>query len=100
MDVHQEKEVKNPKSKYYFNEEILYFYHRFAFMKVVLPYFDSEWSFAQFRVPDTRTLVSFNTECLIVISYEGNYYLSSFDNVIGGECQMKKQIKFIATEEI
>lgn len=68
-------------------------------MKVVLPYFDSEWSFAQFRIPDTRSLVSFNGDSLIVVSYEGNYYLCSFDCTNGGECQSKKQIKFINFQE-
>lgn len=35
----------------------------FAFMRAVLPkYFSSEWSFAQFRVPDTRSVVSFGAE--------------------------------------
>ena len=69
-------------------------------MKVVLPYFDSEWSFAQLKAPDTtKTLVCFNTDSLIVISYEGNHFLCRFDNINGGECQIKKQIKFIYTEE-
>ena len=35
----------------------------FAFMRAVLPkYFSSEWSFAQFRVPDTRSLCAFGAE--------------------------------------
>jgi hypothetical protein len=35
----------------------------FAFMRGLLPkYFSSEWSFAQFRVPETRALVAFGQE--------------------------------------
>lgn len=56
-------------------------------MKYVLPYFDSEWSFAKFRVQDTRTKVGFGPEphSIIVISYEGNYYSATFDPIAGGE---------------
>ena len=71
-------------------------------MKVVLPYFDSEWSFAQFRIQDSKSLVSFSpdSDSLIVTTFEGNYYLANFDSVNGGECQTKKQTKFISFEEI
>jgi len=35
----------------------------FSFMKGILPkYFSSEWSYAQFRVPDTRSIVAFGSE--------------------------------------
>lgn len=35
----------------------------FSFMKGILPkYFSSEWSFSQFRVPDTRSIVAFGQE--------------------------------------
>jgi WD40 repeat protein len=43
----------------------------FKFMKGLFSYFDSEWSFAQFRIPDTRSVVAFGPEeknCII-----GNY---------------------------
>lgn len=41
----------------------------FSFMKGILPkYFTSEWSFAQFRVPDTRSMVAFGQEPNTVIS--------------------------------
>jgi hypothetical protein len=35
----------------------------FSFMRGLLPkYFSSEWSFAQFRVPETRTICAFGSE--------------------------------------
>lgn len=35
----------------------------FSFMRGILPkYFSSEWSFAQFRVPETRTICAFGVE--------------------------------------
>lgn len=33
-----------------------------VFSKVLPKYFSSEWSFAQFRVPDVRTIVAFGSE--------------------------------------
>lgn len=40
----------------------------FSFMKGILPkYFSSEWSFAQFRVPDTRSIVAFGAEPYTII---------------------------------
>lgn len=66
-------EAKNPKSK-------------LSFMKYIMPYFDSEWSFAQFKVPDTKTKVAFGADQnnIIVISQEGNYYTATFDIEKGG----------------
>ena len=67
-------------------------------MKYILPYFDSEWSFAKFRVQDTRTKVGFGPDpnSIIVISYEGNYYSATFDPILGGEC---KRDLFLKIEE-
>lgn len=66
-------------------------------MKSVLPYFNSEWSFAQFRVSDNRTKTAFSSDSsqIIIISYDGNYYIASFDEVNGGECIKQNNCKFI-----
>eukprot|EP00736_Rhodelphis_marinus_P008719 Rmarinus@m.19111 len=61
-----------------------------SFMKGLLPkYFSSEWSFAQFRVPDSRTICAFGAErnSIIIISSEGSFYKVVFDDVRGGECR-------------
>jgi WD40 repeat protein len=42
-------EVKNPTST-------------FKFMKGIIPYFNSEWSFAKFRIPDAKAEVAFGPE--------------------------------------
>jgi WD repeat-containing protein 45 len=58
-----------------------------SFMKKMLPkYFNSEWSYAQFRVKDARTICTFSSEetVLIVITADGIYYEVNFD--AGGEC--------------
>ena len=49
--------------------------HVFKFMKKLNKYFDSEWSFAKFRVTDSRTLCTFDKdENLVVVSADGTYY--------------------------
>ena len=73
--------------------------NRFECLKVIFPYFDSEWSFAQFRISDLRGIATFGHEpnTIIVISYEGNYYYARFDPVNGGEC-LKQQQNKLASE--
>jgi len=67
--------AKNPKSK-------------FSFMKFLSPYFDSEWSFAQYKVMDSRTKVAFAKEdySIYIIGYDGNFYTVNYDPISGGEC--------------
>ncbi|MCQ2818257.1 MAG: hypothetical protein MJ252_13400 [archaeon] len=58
-------------------------------------YFNSEWSYAQFRINDLKSICAFGPDnSLIVVSSEGNYYQATFDPKIGGEC-MKTQEKNI-----
>lgn len=90
----------------------------FNFMSSVLPsYFSSQWSFAQYRVPDLpqyrqtdrvpdpRTIVSFGADnSLIVISANGIFYKAVFDpNTQGSECVTESHARFMqiaaATEE-
>ncbi len=59
-------------------------------IKGILPkYFESEWSFAKFRIPkgdnSQYQTCAFNKEgtCLIVISSEGTYYLASIPKTKG-----------------
>lgn len=59
-------------------------------MKKLLPkYFSSEWSFAQFRVPDVRSIVAFGyldeNACIfvgIIAGYEWNSAHLEFKSVI------------------
>jgi hypothetical protein len=57
-------------------------------MKMLVPYFDSEWSFARFRINETHSKVAFGPEpnSIIVVSYDGNYYMATFDPNEGGDC--------------
>lgn len=70
--------------------------HVFKFMKKFSKYFDSEWSFAKFRVTDSRTICAFTKdENLVVISADGTYYLARLDTKNGGECKKIEEKKFV-----
>ena len=51
-------------------------------------YFNSEWSFAQFKVNGNKTICTFGPDnTIIVISNDGKYYQASYDPNKGGECK-------------
>ncbi|CAG9331261.1 WDR45B_2 [Blepharisma stoltei] len=63
----------------------------FSFLKYVLKgYFESERSFAVFRVRDAKTICAFGAvkNTLVVLNADGCYYLASFNPDEGGECQL------------
>ena len=65
-----------------------------SFMKKLLPkYFDSEWSYAQFRVPDGKALCAFNDDgtTLIAVTTDGSYYLADIPRK-KGDC-VQREIK-------
>jgi len=48
---------------------------------------DSEWSFSQYRIVDSKSKVVFAPEYgLIVVSYEGNFYKVKYNPETGGDC--------------
>jgi len=61
-------------------------------------YLKSEWSFAQYRVPDVKSIVCFGTErnSIIVVTAEGMYYKAIFDPEHGGsQATRESYAKFI-----
>lgn len=74
-----------------------------SFVKGFLPkYFSSEWSLAQFRLPEcSRSLVAFGPQAntLIVVSMEGTYYKVAFDPTGAGQCVQQAFCKFMKTQE-
>jgi WD repeat-containing protein 45 len=72
-----------------------------SFMKAVLPkYFSSEWSFAQFRIPQTRPAIAcFGPEpnTLIVVTADGAYFKANF-GPSGGEASRTAYAQFCALE--
>lgn len=68
-----------------------------SFVKGFLPkYFSSEWSFAQFRVGEFRSICAFGSEpnTIIVLTSDGGYHKTSFEK--GGEALPGTYVKFIA----
>lgn len=62
--------------------------HSLSRLSSVLPaYFSSEWSLAQFRVPDSRCIACFGQEphSVVIVCASGAYYKARFDPHRGGE---------------
>ncbi|KAG0463692.1 hypothetical protein HPP92_019761 [Vanilla planifolia] len=67
-----------------------------SFMRGVLPkYFSSEWSFAQFRLPEvTRFIAAFGTEnTVMIVGMDGSFYRCSFDPVVGGTMKQEEYVR-------
>ncbi|RHX99774.1 hypothetical protein DYB36_013605, partial [Aphanomyces astaci] len=72
----------------------------FSFMRGLLPkYFSSEWSFAQFKVPETRTICAFGMDknTILVVGADGSFYKAVFD--ANGECERTSYSKFIQADD-
>lgn len=67
-------------------------------MKGILPsYFDSEWSYAQFRIVDSRAICAIKDNKIVVVSEEGNYYMAEIEKN-GGECKKLLQKDLLREE--
>ena len=63
-------------------------HYRLSFMKKLLPkYFDSEWSYAQFRLQEGKALCAFSDDGseLIAVTTDGVYYEAEIPKK-GGDC--------------
>lgn len=72
-----------------------------SFMRGVLPkYFSSEWSFAQFHLPEnTHFIVAFGSQnTVIIVGMDGSFYKCSFDPVHGGEMVQQEYVRFLKFE--
>lgn len=66
-------------------------------LSAVLPsYFQSQWSFAQLRVPDYRSICCFGRDMntVVCLCADGGYYKAKFDPVMGGEMTNVKSETF------
>lgn len=76
----------------------------FSAVKGLVPipkYFASEWSFAQFRLPeDTKCIVGFGSPAnsLLVVGLNGSFYRATFDPERGGVCRQDSFNRFIELE--
>ncbi|GAB2223976.1 hypothetical protein Droror1_Dr00004721 [Drosera rotundifolia] len=69
-----------------------------SFMKGMLPkYFQSEWSFARFHLPDnTRFIVAFGSHNTVnIVGLDGSFYRCSFDPLNGGEMCQVEYVRFL-----
>ncbi|XP_002978578.2 autophagy-related protein 18d [Selaginella moellendorffii] len=74
-----------------------------SFMKGVLPkYFSSEWSFAQYRLPEEiHATVAFGAQknSVLIVGLDGSFYKCTFDSANGGEMMQQEYTKFMRTNE-
>jgi hypothetical protein len=59
-------------------------------------YFSSEWSLAQFRVPDFRCAAAFGADphTVVIVCANGSYYKARFDPIKGGEMVREEFAQF------
>ncbi|CAN0877123.1 Autophagy-related protein 18c [Linum grandiflorum] len=72
-----------------------------SFMRGVLPkYFSSEWSFAQFRLPEeTHFIAAFGSQnTVIIVGVDASFYRCRFDPVNGGEMVQQEYVRFLKTD--
>lgn len=72
-----------------------------SFMRGMLPkYFSSEWSFAQFHLPEiTRYVAAFGAQnTVMIIGMDGSFYRCSFDPVNGGAMVQQEHIRILKPE--
>ncbi|GLJ45377.1 hypothetical protein SUGI_0955230 [Cryptomeria japonica] len=74
-----------------------------SFMKGVLPsYFSSEWSFAQFHLPEEmQAIVAFGAQrnTVLIVGTDGSFYKCGFDPMHGGEMIQQEFTKFVRPYE-
>ena len=69
---------------------------------IPVPYFASERSFAQYRLPeDVRSIVGFGAQpnTLVIVSTTGSFYTAAFDEQKGGVCQQLNYCKFLELDQ-
>ncbi|KAL3626024.1 Autophagy-related protein 18a [Castilleja foliolosa] len=74
-----------------------------SFIKGVLPkYFSSEWSVAQFRLPEgSQYIVAFGHQknTVVILGLDGSFYRCKFDPETGGEMTQLEYHNFLIPEE-
>jgi WD40 repeat protein len=71
-----------------------------SFFNVKNEYLNSEWSFAQFKIPSTKAIVAFASDnTIIVITAEGKYFQANFDTKVGGNCTKLQEKNIMSAEE-
>ncbi|EPS60938.1 hypothetical protein M569_13863 [Genlisea aurea] len=74
-----------------------------SFMKGVLPkYFSSEWSIAQYELPERGQYVAAfgSNNSVIILGINGSFYRCSFDPVKGGAMVKQESVRFLETQTV
>jgi hypothetical protein len=73
--------------------------YRLSFLRSLSSYFDSEWSFAQYKVLDHKTKIAFDPEgsAFYIIGFDGNFYKVNYDPLTGGECIKEFEGKLLSS---
>jgi len=87
-DKNESREVKTCLEKAHNATSILA-----PFANLLPSYFSSQWSFAQFHVPDYRSIAAFGQDphTVVVVCASGSYYKAKFDPAVGSEMVMEVQ---------
>jgi len=74
-----------------------------SFFSSLLPkYFSSQWSFAQFKVPDVRNIVAFGADknSIVVVCADGTFFKALYDpEKPGAECTQVSFVEFLRKSE-
>lgn len=65
-------------------------------------YFSSEWSLAQFRIPeDVRSFAAFGAEISVlnVVCNNGRFYKLQYDPKAGGDMKLASCVDYLAEQE-
>lgn len=75
-----------------------------SFIKGMLPrYFSSEWSVAQFRLPEgSQYIVGFGHQknTVVIVGMDGSFYRCQFDPVSGGEMKQLECVNILKEQEL
>lgn len=85
IDINNNNIMEEPKNQKGFLGSII------SVLKIGISYFESEWSFAQFRLPNPEkdVILSFgqNLYSIIILTKSGKIFEASFEPQLGGECK-------------
>jgi hypothetical protein len=84
IDININRPTEEPKNQKGFFGSII------SVLKIGISYYESEWSFAQFRVPEPGKEMKVNfgqNNTIIVLTKNGKLFQASFEPGLGGECE-------------
>ena len=90
ININNNRVIEEPKNQKGFFGSII------SVLKFGISYYESEWSFAQFRVPESDKEMKVNfgqNNTIIVLTKKGHLFQASFEPGLGGECEKTNEKK-------